>query len=238
MTLQSNAQSEKVISPHQFFGEGRIVDLMPQLTTAGYNPAGIAFIIDQRQIASTEAINNFNIFLWTGDSVSTDEEGGVLLTLDSLLLRQVTQESTLVNGALKLELKQWQELRADKEHSLYLTPAEVEAAHGKGFVLKSGLFEPVNEAVAKAWSHLNRRRDIQSIQPYARMVSENSFSEDIIDCDQIMNLDFSTQNTSPLTLRSLVISDTYKNSNVYSNIRLINYLSRLVGIAPELYCGK
>ncbi len=249
MTLQSNVQSEevieKVISPYYFFGEGRVVDLMPQLTTAGYHPAGIAYIIDQRQIASTNARNNFNITLWTGDSAGVDEKGGVLLTLDSLLLRQVTQESTLVNGVLKLDNEQWQELKADREHSLYLNPPEVDDAHEKGYVLENGLFKPADKAVAKAWDHLNRGRDIKSIQPYARMVSENSFSENIIDCDHIMNLNFSTKKNPTsnraffgYSLCSLVISDTYNNSNVCCNIRLINSLSRLVGVAPERYYTK
>ncbi len=239
MALQSNVQSEEVISPYQFFGEGRAVDLMPRLTKAGYNPAGIAFIIGQRQIASTYARNDFNITLWTGDSAGTDEEGGVLLTLDSLLLRQLTPESLLVNGALKLDHKQWQELKADRKHSLYLNPPEVEAAHEKGYVLENGKFVPANEAVAKAWGFLSRGRDIQS---YARMVSENSFSEDVNDCDHIMNLDFgrkknTSKNCSP-ALRSLVISCTYSRSNVYSDISLTNHLSSLMGVTLELYCAK
>ena len=191
MVLQLSASSE-IVAPYQFFGEGRAVDLMPRLTKAGYNPAGIAFIIDQRQIAFTDARNNFDITLWTGDSAGTDEEGGLLLTLDSLLLRQLTQESSLVNGALKLDNNQWQELKADGEHSLYLNPLEVEAAHEKGYVLENGKFVPANEAVAKAWYFLNKGKDIQS---YARVVGENSFSEDVADCDHIMNLDFSRKKT-------------------------------------------
>ncbi|MEK6905197.1 MAG: hypothetical protein AABX24_02235, partial [Nanoarchaeota archaeon] len=66
----------------------------------------------------------------------------------------------------------------------------------------------------------------------------NSFNEDIIDCDHIMNLDFSRKRTCARTLRSLVISCTYNNSNVYSNIRLINSLGRLMGVAPDFYYGK
>ena len=163
MTLQLSASSE-IAAPYQFFGEGRAVDLMPRLTKAGYNPAGIAFIIDQRQIAFTDARNNFDITLWTGDSAGTDEEGGLLLTLDSLLLRQLTQESPLVNGALKLDNKQWQELKADREHSLYLNPPEVEAAHEKGYVLENKKFVSANETVAKVWYHLNRGRERRDIQ--------------------------------------------------------------------------
>ena len=238
MALQSNPQPDEVISPYQFFGEGRAVDLMPRLTKAGYNPAGIAFIIDQRQIASTDARNKFNVTLWTGDSACTDEEGGILLTLDSFLLRQLTQESPLVNGALKLDHKQWQELKADREHSLYLNLQEVEAAHEKGYILENGKFVPANKIVARVWYHLNRGRERRDIQPYAQLVGENSFSENVVDCDHIMNLDFSREKTCPRTLRSLVISCTYNNSNVYSNISLTNHMSHLMGVAPEIYCGK
>ena len=216
MVLQLSASSE-IVAPYQFFGEGRAVDLMPRLTKAGYNPAGIAFIIDQRQIAFTDARNNFDITLWTGDSAGTDEEGGLLLTLDSLLLRQLTQESSLVNGALKLDNNQWQELKADGEHSLYLNPPEVEAAHEKGYVFENKKFVPANETVAKVWYHLNRGRNIRS---YVQIVSEASKN------NYIVRLCFDRSKLGAPTLRSLALEGVNKNSDISS----VNYLNISFGL--------
>jgi len=223
MVLELSAQTEKVV-PYQYFGEGRVIDLMPTLTKAGYVPAGIAVIVDRRENAPQEVRKNFNTYFWTGDSAGTDEKGGALLTVNSLLLRQLTPESPLVNGALKLEKKQWQELRADKEHSLYLTPAEVEAAHGKGYVLKGGKFVPANKTVAKAWDHMNRGNNLQN---YAQMVSETSKSKDI------MHLYFDRSKPNVPTLRSLVLDRIDYDSFAYGDDFLLNGDGRLVGVAAE-----
>ena len=138
---------------------------------------GVNVIVDRRENAPEEVRSKYKCFFWTGDSCVTTEEGGVLLTLDSFVLRELTLKSQLVDGSLELGRKAWDELVADKEHTLYLTPQEVETAHGKGYVLKKGKFVPANKAVAKAWNHLNRGRDLQN---YAQMVSEASKSNNIM----------------------------------------------------------
>ncbi|MDO8511196.1 MAG: hypothetical protein Q7S55_03455 [Nanoarchaeota archaeon] len=225
MKLQLSAPSEKIVQ-YKYFGEGRVVDLMPKLTKAGYVPAGVAVLVDRRQNAPKEVRANFsNSYFGTGDSAGTDEKGGALLTLDSVLLRQLTLESPLVNGALKLEQKQWKELRADKEHSLYLTPAEVAAAHGKGYVLNDGKFVPANKAVAKAWDHLNRGKDLQN---YTQLVSEASNNS-----DDVMRLHFDQSKPSTPTLRSLVLSRVDLDSFVLGYYYLSYDSGRLVGVAPE-----
>ena len=140
--------------------------------------------------------------------------------MDSPLLRQLTPESPLVNGALRLEQRQWKELKADKEHSLYLTPAEVEAADKKGYVLKNGKFVPANKAVAKAWDHLNRGKDLQT---YAQQVSEAS------DSNNVMNLYFDRSKPNTPTLRSLVLLSIDYFSYVYGYYNLNNLNGRLVG---------
>ena len=225
MTLQLSAPTEKLV-PYEYFGEGRVVDLMPKLVKAGYHPAGIAALVDRRQHAPEEVRANFNTYFWTGDSAGTDEKGGALLTVDSPLLRELTPESPLVHGALRLEPKQWKELRADKDHSLYLTPAEVEAAYGKGYVLKNGKFVPADKAVAKAWDYLNRGNDIQS---YAQMMSEASQSNDI------MRLYFDRSKPNTPILRSLVLDRVGCDSSVYGSYNLDYYCGRLVGVAPEAH---
>lgn len=75
MTLQLSAPSEKVV-PYEYFGDGRVIDLMPELRKAGYNPAGVAVIVDRRQNAPEEVRANFSTYFWTGDSTGTDEKGG------------------------------------------------------------------------------------------------------------------------------------------------------------------
>ena len=228
MTIQLSAQSERVV-PYEYFGDGRVVDLMPVLTKAGYHPGGVAVIVDRRQHAPEEVRNNFSTYFWTGDSAGTDEKGGALLTLDSPLLRQLTPESLLVNGALKLEQKQWKELKADKEHSLYLNHAQVEQAHGKGYVLKDGKFVPANKTVAKAWNHLNKGKDLQN---YAQQVSEASKSNDV------MRLYFDQSKPNTPTLRSLVFGSIDYLSYVIGLNDLDDLDGRFAGVAPEAHSAR
>ena len=116
MAVQPN-EPPKIMNKYHFFEGDLVVNLMPKLTGEGYLLASAADIIDGRQNA-VQGKPTFNMNFWTGDSVCTDEKGGRLLTLDSLLLRQVTPQSPLVDGALKFEEEQWEELKSDKEHSL------------------------------------------------------------------------------------------------------------------------
>ena len=237
MTLQLSAPSEKVV-PYEYIGEGRVIDLMPELTKADHYPGGVAVIVDRRQYAPEEVRANYNnTFFWTGDSAGADERGGALLTLDSPLLRQLTPESEklLVNGALKLEPKQWKELRANKEHSRYLRPQEVEDAQGKGYVLKKGKFVPANKAVAKAWDHLSRGRNLQ---PYAQMVSEASRGSTEVMQLYFDQLYFDRSKPSTPTLRSLVVSSIDYYSGVYGDNLLGNITGRLVRVAPEAHVAR
>lgn len=55
---------------------------------------------------------------FTGDLVATGTVGDVISVWDSPLLRSLTSESKLDEGALVLSLAQWDELKAQKEGSL------------------------------------------------------------------------------------------------------------------------
>lgn len=197
---------------------------MPKLSKAGYYPAGVSVIVDRRQRAPEKVRTNFNTYYWTGDSASTDEKGGTLLTMYSQLLRQLIPESPLVNGALELQQGQWEELKANRENSLYLMPEEVEALRGKGYVLKEGIFVPANKAVAKAWDFLNRESDLQS---YAQLVSEASCNN-----DNIMRLYFDRSRPSTPSLRSLLLGSIASDSLVTGN-RLCHEGGRMVGISRK-----
>src|SRR3989344_372589 len=217
MTSLSNTSLEKII-PYQYFENGGVTDWMPELLKKGYDPMGANVIIDRRQNAPEEVRSEYNFFFWTADSCVTTQEGGVLLTLDSSVLRELTPKSQLVDGGLKLGREAWDKLVADKEHTLYLTPQELETVHEKVYVLKNGKFIPANKAVAKAWEHLNRGRDLQN---YAQMVSEASKS------NNIMQLYFDRpkpgtdyrQEYKPraFILRSLVIDHLFLSSLILAN---------------------
>ena len=222
MTIQLSARSERVI-PYEYFGEGKLVDLMPLLINAGYLPASVAVLVDRRQHAPEEVRANFNTYFWTGDSAATNENGEALLTLDSPLLRLLHPKSPLGNGALKLKREQWEELKADQEHSLYLKSEEVEAVNGEGYVLKNGKFVPANDAVAKVWNHLNRGKDLQN---YAQMVSEASKSK------EVMKFYFKGSQSSTPVLKSLLFySYGYISTDEISNLDSID--GCLIGVSSE-----
>lgn len=87
MNVELSGKTEK-IEPYKFFGEGRVIDLMPGLVEADYNPAGIATIIDRRTNAPEDVIEAWQLnYFWTGDSAGTDETGCAVLTLDSPFLQ-------------------------------------------------------------------------------------------------------------------------------------------------------
>ncbi len=228
MSLPLSGKSER-IEPYHHFGLGRVIDLMPELIKAGYQPAGIAIIAERREHAPEDVKGNWDNYFWTGDSGVTDYHGGVLLTLDSPLLRLLTPKSQLVNRALQLTRRQEQELKADKDHSLYLSPQEVEDAHGKGYILQNGVFVPANKAVAKAWDHLMRGRNIQS---YAQLVSDASRS------NNILRLYFDRSKPETPSLRSLVVLRPGGNSDVDGDYYLNNSDAGLAGVAPEAHVAR
>ncbi|MBI2125118.1 hypothetical protein HYV87_01225 [Candidatus Woesearchaeota archaeon] len=217
--------------PYKFFGEGRVVDLMPTLIKAGYVPAGVSVLIDRRQSAPEEVRQNFKTScFWTGDSFVKDEKGGILLTVDSPLLKQFSRETPVdYTGALKLEQRQWEELKADKERSLYLKPAEAKAAFGKGYVKKEGKFVPENKAVAKAWDHLSRGKDLQT---YTQIVSEDSKR------NKVMELEFHLDTPSPPVLRSIELGKFGYGSNIHCSREFGDEYARFVGVAPEAFVPR
>ena len=124
MTLQFSGQSERSPEPHREF-YGRYVDQMP-LLVSGRNekgdvvdvprdPASFAYTIERRETAPEDVREAWqNNYVFTGDAVSRGVDGNVVSIWDSAILRTVTPESTLVNGALKLSTGQWNEFRAQK----------------------------------------------------------------------------------------------------------------------------
>src|SRR3989344_331091 len=105
MEIHLSAKSESIV-PYESFGPGYVTSLIPQLVNLRYNPAGVAFIVYRRKYSPKVVREEYNRIFWTGDSVSRDETGSLILTLDDLLLRELTPKSQLLGGALKLEPSQ------------------------------------------------------------------------------------------------------------------------------------
>lgn len=225
MKLTSLSALEERKDPYVQTPDGRVVDLMPELIKAGYVPAGVATLVDRRQNAPEEVRAQYGTYFFTGDSSATNDTGAALLTLDSPVLRELNSKSPLVNGALALDAKKaqklWKELKADKQNSLYLTPSQVDDAHGKGYVLKDGKFVPATKTVGKVWDFLSRGKELQG---YAQQVSEASGGS-----TQVMHTLFDKSKPENPQWRSLVLNRIDYYSNVDGNDDLNTDYGRLAG---------
>ena len=133
MTSKLSAQSKERYREFQ----GQVVEQMPLLMSGKNekgevvdvprNPASFAYIIELRETAPKDMHRKYTSeSFFTGDTVSRGVNGDLLSTWDSPILRTVNPKSTLINGALKLSTVQWDELRAQKDGTLYLSADEVE----------------------------------------------------------------------------------------------------------------
>ena len=233
MTLQLSGQSEQ-----QYRGfHGAVVDQMP-LLLSGRNeqgevvdvprsPASFAFIIERRETAPEDVRREYTYHsFFTGDAVIRGVNGDLVSMLDSPILRTVTPESTLVDGALRLSTAQWKELQAQRDGTLYLSADEVEELHSRGYVKKDGVWTPENTSIARVWEHLSRARDLKG---YVEMVADAT-----PDCERIMRVYlYQTELMAPI-LRPWV-AGRFSSSSVAGGTDYLNDISgRLIGIAPEL----
>ncbi len=233
MKLTSLSAPEERRDPYVQTPDGRVIDLMPELIKAEYDPMSIARLIDRRQNAPEKVRAQYGTYFLTGDSSATDDTGAALLTLDSPVLRELTSEDArfLVNGAFDVALKTdakkaqelWDELKADKQNSLYLTPAQVDEAHGKGYVLKDGVFVPATKTVAQVWDFLSRGKELQG---YAQQVSDASSGS-----TQVMSTYFDRSKPEHPQWRSLVLYRVDNNSGVNGTYNLSYNNGRLAGVS-------
>src|SRR3989338_2821306 len=182
MTLQLSGRDERQVDPYAKF-YGRVIDTMPRLLTGREDgrqvdvprtPASFAYILERRGTAPTDVREQWEKnYFFTGDAVIRGTQGDVLSVWDAALLRELTPQSTLRDGALVLTKGQWDEIRAQKDGVLYLSAEDVAQAHQQGYVQKEGKFVPTNPVVAKVWDHLSRGKDLAE---YTQRVSEASQS--------------------------------------------------------------
>ena len=238
MTLQLSGRDERQVDPYAKF-YGRVIDTMPRLLTGREDgrqvdvprtPASFAYILERRETAPTDVQEQWeNNYFFTGDAVIRGTKGDVLSVWDAALLRELTPQSTLREGALVLTQRQWDEIKTQKEGVLYLSVDEVAQAHQQGYVQKEGKFVPSNPVVAKVWDHLSRGKDLTE---YAQRVNEASHS------DNIMNVYFDCSSMNSPSLRSWVANRIDYNSSADGDIDLNYGGGRLVGVAPEALVAR
>ena len=236
MTLLLSGKTKRTVTHRDFYGPP--VERMPFLVSGKdergkvFNvpcvPASFAYIIKQRETASEDFRRAWQMNIYsTGDAVSLGVDGDIVSTWDSPILRTVTPESTLVDGALKLSTAQWNELRAQKDGTLYLSAEQVAETHGKGYVKKNGVWTPENTSVAKVWEHLSRGRDLER---YAEMVADATPG-----IERILRVYFDQSRLSSPTLLSWVAHRIDNSSLACGDFSLEYVGGRLVGVAPEAH---
>ncbi len=130
----------------------------------------------------THLLHRYNRRLWLADTFTMQPDGHAWLTLDSLLMRNLTVEDknkgryALLEG--NPELGTWGyvfkeeelNLEAHKGDSslkdgqrLHLTPQDLQDIHGKGLVKRKGKWEPENSVVEKVYGFLGRGRDLHKL---------------------------------------------------------------------------
>jgi len=159
---------------------------MELLIAEGYEPLSVA---------GTIAIDNYtrehprSIGFFTGDGVAYSKKGNAKVVLDAEYLYGLNSKTKIDGGRVVLNRKQWDELEGDSV--LPLTAKEIYQAHGKGFVKKRGIWQPMNKIVGKVWEHLGRE---QNLKEYAGFVAEVSKS------NQVMRLCFDREELRSLYL--------------------------------------
>ncbi|MDO8655926.1 MAG: hypothetical protein Q7K45_01695 [Nanoarchaeota archaeon] len=235
MALQLSGRIEELPRLYRELN-GRVVDTMPLLVSGRdekgnivdipRTPASFGYVLERRETAPEDVRKEWQMnYIFTGDLVATGVDGDIVSVWDSPLLRSLTSESKLNNGALILSTAQWNELKSQKD-SLYLTAEQAAQAHQKAFVKQEGVWTPQNKEVAKIWDHLGRGRDLAS---YAAIVGDATSSE------SIMNVYVDASARKLPTGRAWVARSIVYLSGAFGS----NYLSyddgRLVGVAPEAH---
>ncbi|MBI4016296.1 MAG: hypothetical protein HY363_01215 [Candidatus Aenigmarchaeota archaeon] len=146
MTLQLSGQSEILPIPHkEFYGQvkvqmpflvsgkdeqGNVVDV-PRI------PASFSYVLERRLSAPEDVRKEWQRnYFFTGDGSVAGKEGDHLIVLDAQLLRELSAEKELYQGALVLPYGAWNELKGQKENVLHLTADEVKKAQCQGYVKK------------------------------------------------------------------------------------------------------
>ena len=239
MTLQLSGQRERMVDPHREF-YGQVVKQMPLLVSGRDEksnivdvpriPASFGYVLERRETAPKDVRGEWQTnYIFTGDAVATSTLGDVVSTWDSSLLRSLTPQSKLANGALVLSTLQMDELKAQKEGMLYLSADEVGEGHEKGYRCIDRVWTPENKTVGKVWDHLSRGRNLHT---YAQLVNDTTHS------DVVMRVYFDRLKKESPSLRSWVADRIDYDSSAYGVDFLYIDYGRLVGVAPEAHVAR
>ena len=241
MTLQLSGQSERLPEPHREF-YGKLIVQMPLLVSGKdekgnvvdvpRDPASFAYVLKRRMEAPQDVRRAWQKnYIFTVDGSTAGTEGDHLIVFDAQALREVTPESELYQGALVLPAGAWQELKEQRDKTVYLTADEVQEAHGQGYVKKKGVWTPATKSVAKAWDALGRGRSLTS---YVQLVSEHYPHS-----HSLLNVYFNqATKDGKSTMRSWVAVSTDCNSDADGYYDLGDDYWRLVGVAPVAHVAR
>jgi hypothetical protein len=193
-----------------------------------YDFISIAGIMERRILHYHQADRNFDPCSDTdsGDGIVYGMEGDALIVLDAPLLRQISEKTPLLNGAVRLNYGQWEELRA-AENTLYLTGKQAEEADLEGFVYKNGAWQPKNEIVEMIWEHLSRGIDLRDYVQYVYEETRQVLGWDYQEIGylvHIMSLHFDCPEESYPTLRPWKLEYITSNASAFTPINLTHPL--------------
>lgn len=201
---------------------------LPALLNAGYDFISLAEIMERRRGHSGELNQSFDPCSDTdsGDAIAYGLKGEVLLVLDAKPLREISEKTPLLNGAVRLNCEQWEDLKKNK-NTLYLTEKQVEEADLEGFVYKNGIWQPKNEAVEMVWTHLSRGLNLKNYIQYVYEETRRILSWDYYEVGylvHIMSLHFDHSEESFPTLRPWKLEYITSNLSAFTPIQLTNPL--------------
>lgn len=201
--------------------EGQVVKRMPELRKAGETPVSMNMALEKQYVHQDTWGRTY---VFTGDAILTGTDGDGVIDKASALLYAVDEQSKLQNNALVLEDAQYEAVRY-RRGVVHLSAAELEKAHGKGFVKVRGVWQPENSTVGYVWEVLTDGRDLKD---HAELASQRSNG-----IEQVMCLYFDQGKRKQATLRPWVVNDLSNGSIAYGYSDLGDSDGRLVGVAPE-----
>lgn len=200
---------------------GKVTEQMPVLRKAGETPVSMNMVLE-KQYAHPDTWGQTYVF--TGDAILTGTDGDGVIDKASALLYAVDERSKLQNNALVLEDAQYEAVRYGRGVA-HLSAAELEKAHGKGFVKVRGVWQPENSTVGYVWDVLTDGRDLKN---HAELASQKSSG-----AEQVMCLYFDQGKREQPTLRAWCVNGLNYRSDANGYNYLYNDYGPLVGVAPE-----
>ena len=197
--------------PYETF-EGRITERMPQLIADGRVPASVSDIMERR--LNSKNPNWKSLYFDTGDMIAYHPDGKFKVVRDAQLLRELSSQSELVNGALRL---------ADGVY---------ESLDGSEFKRKDAVFckdlSAVDTKAHPVWQFV--ARDKALLDSYVNAMFPEMKRQ--FNYDEAMGVYLPSTVGAPQA-RALFVYWLEDRSQLSGRVNLGGDGSRLVGVAPE-----